>query len=212
MNEYFLIFTILLLFNSCNSVEVGETIKLPEPKKEGGMPLYEALYHRKTSREYDGSATISEELLSQALWSCYGVGEDNHRTVPSAKAWYPFIIHVFTVDGIYKYLPETHELEKLFDGDYRKITGTQPEIVTKAAVNLVFIGDLEKYSAKLDKKMKREALKYDIGYPTMVLYLFASGNNMKGVVRGNIDASRILKFLGYEPENYGIPLAFSLGY
>ena len=50
MNKYFLSLTILLLFNACINVEVGEVIKLPEPKRQGGMPLYEALNLRKSSR------------------------------------------------------------------------------------------------------------------------------------------------------------------
>ena len=146
MNIYLLIFTIVLLFNYCNNKQVGDIIKLPEPKREGGMPLYEALNHRKSSRDFNGSAGITLELLSQALWSCYGIGEDNHRTVPAAKSWYSFLIYVFTEDGVYKYDPETHELVVLFIGDYRSVTGTQTNVVSKAGVNFVFIGDLEKES------------------------------------------------------------------
>ena len=212
MDKYFLIFTILLLFNSCNSIEVGEVLKLPEPKREGGPSLYEALNHRKSSRDFDGSAEISDEVLSQALWSCYGFGEDGHRTVPSAKSWYPFLVYVFKKDGVYKYFPETHELIKLFEGDYRRLTGTQNEVVTKAAANFVFISDLQKQS-KLDSiDMKKMAVKYDIGFASMALYLFASANNMKGVVRGNYNADVILKFLELSSADYYIGLAFSLGY
>ena len=213
MDKYFLTFTILLLFNSCNNIEVGDIIKLPEPKREGGMPLYEALNHRKSSRDFNESAGISQELLSQALWSCYGIAEDNHRTVPSAKGWYPLLVYVFTEEGVYKYDPEAHELMKLFDGDYRSLTGTQTEVVTKTAVNFVFIGDLRKETRIDDEdKLKRLAVNYDIGHVTMVLYLFASANNMKGVVRGNFNTGRLFKFLGLSEEDYYIALAFSLGY
>ena len=155
MDKCFLIFTILLLFNSCKNIEVGDVLKLPEPQREGGMPLYEALNHRKSSRVFNGSSEFTEELLSQALWSCYGYAEEGHRTVPSAKAWYPLLIYVFTKDGVYLYHPEGHELTKLFKGDYRRLTGTQPEVVNKAAVNLVFIGDLNKESKLEDMKLKR---------------------------------------------------------
>jgi SagB-type dehydrogenase family enzyme len=213
MKKYFLVFTIFLLFNFCNN-KVGEVIKLPEPQREGGMPLYEALNHRKTSRDFNESADISLELLSQALWSCYGFAEDNHRTVPSTKGWYPFIIYVFTKDGVFKYNPENHELLKLFDDDYRILTGTQTEVVTKAAVNFVFIGDLRKESSKMydDDNLKKLAMHYDIGHISMNLYLFASANNMKSVLRGNYDSSTILKFLGLSKNDYVLDLTFSLGY
>ena len=92
------------------------------------------------------------------------------------------------------------------------MTGTQTEVVTKAAVNFVFIGDLTKDSRLEDINLKRQAIQYDIGYVTMVLYLFASANNMKGVVRGNYDSEHIIRFLGLNSEDYYIGLTFSLGY
>ena len=37
MNTYFLSLTILLLFNTCINIEVGEVYNLPKPKREGGI-------------------------------------------------------------------------------------------------------------------------------------------------------------------------------
>ena len=88
MSKCFLFLTILILFNNCINIEVSGVLKLPEPKREGGMPLYEALNLRKSSRNFvDSSDKITPELLSQALWSCYGVREGIFRVVPAAKAW-----------------------------------------------------------------------------------------------------------------------------
>ena len=70
------------------------------------MGLYEAFSKRQSLRNFDGTAKISLETLSQALWVCYGIREGVYRTVPSAKAWYPFIIYVFLESGVYKYNPE----------------------------------------------------------------------------------------------------------
>ena len=69
MNKYFLSLTILLLLNFCNNTDVGEIIKLPEPKKEGGMPLYEALSKRQSLRNFDPS--IKKHYLK-----LYGVAMD----------------------------------------------------------------------------------------------------------------------------------------
>ncbi len=66
--------------------------------------------------------------------------------------------------------------------------------------------------AKDDKKFRREVAKVDIGNLTMALSLFASANNMKGVIRGNFDEARIMEFLGLKQTDYYMPLAFSLGY
>ena len=213
MRKYFLSLTILLLFNACINTEVGEIIKLPEPKREGGMPLYQALQLRKSSRNFDPSAKVPIELLSQALWSCYGVREGIFRVVPAAKTWYTFIIYVFLEDGVYKYDPINHSLLKLFDGDHREITGTQTIVVTRAAINFVFVADLKmKGRAPEDIRIRREIAKIDIGHSTMALSLFASGNDMKGVVRGEFNEKRILDFLGHNQNDYYLPLAFSLGY
>ena len=213
MSKYFLSLTILLLFNACINVEVGEVIKLPEPKRQGGMPLYEALNLRKSLRNFDPTIKVSEEILSQALWSCYGVREGTFRVIPAAKAWYTFIIYVFLEDGVYKYDPIEHTLLKIIDGDHREITGTQTAIVTKAPVNFLFIADLNmKGRAAEDKKLRRELAKVDIGNLTMALSLFASANHMKGVIRGNLNEKKILDFLNLSQNDYYMLLAFSLGY
>ena len=115
--------------------------------------------------------------------------------------------------GVYQYNPEKHTLTKLFDGDHRDITGTQTTVVTKAAANFVFVADLNmKGRIMEDKKYRREAAKLDIGNITMALSLFASANNMKGVIRGNFVETKILQFLNLNTQDYYLPLAFSLGY
>ena len=213
MSKYFLSLTILLLFNICINTEVGEIIKLPEPKREGGMPLYQALSLRKSLRNFDPSIKVSYETLSQALWSCYGVREGNYRVIPAAKAWYTFVIYLFVEDGVYKYNPIDHSILKIIDGDHREITGTQKAIVTKARINFLFIADLNmKGRAPEDKTIRREIVKADIGNITMALSLFAAANNMKGVIRGELSQQAIFDFLNLNSNDYYMPLAFSLGY
>ena len=213
MSKYFLSLTILLLFNTCFNTEVGEIIKLPEPKREGGMPLYQALSLRKSLRNFDPSIKVSYETLSQALWSCYGVREGIYRVIPAAKTWYTFVIYLFVEDGVYKYNPIEHSILKIIDGDHREITGTQKAIVTKARINFLFIADLNmKGRAPEDKTIRREIVKADIGNITMALSLFAAANNMKGVIRGELSQQAIFDFLNLNSNDYYMPLAFSLGY
>ena len=213
MNKYFLFLTILLLFNICNTTDIGKVIKLPDPKRQGGMPLFEALNIRQSSRDFNDSIRVTPEIISQALWSCYGIRQGNLRTVPSSKAWYPFTVYLFLEEGVFTYNPEGHELTKIFDGDHREITGTQTEIVTKARVGFVFVADLNKPSILPDsKEWRRKSAMADIGHVTMTLYLFAASYRMKGIARGSFDEDKILTFLGLNKEDYYLTLTFSLGY
>ena len=213
MNKYILFLTILLLFNICNTTDIGNVIKLPEPKRQGGMPLFEALNIRQSSRDFNDSIRVTPEIISQALWSCYGIRQGNLRTVPSSKAWYPFTVYLFLEEGVFTYNPEGHELTQIFDGDHREITGTQTEIVTKARDNFVFVADLNKPSVLPDsKEWRRKSAMADIGHVTMTLYLFAASYRMKGIARGSFDEDKILTFLGLNKEDYYLPLTFSLGY
>ena len=196
MNKYFLFLTFILLFNICINSDIGTVIKLPEPKRQGGMPLFEALNIRQSSRDFNDSIRVTPEIISQALWSCYGIRQGNLRTVPSSKAWYPFTVYLFLEEGVFTYNPEGHELTKIFDGDHREITGTQTEIVTKARVNFVFVADLNKPSVLPDsKEWRRKSAMADIGHVTMTLYLFAASYRMKGIARGSFDEDKILTFL-----------------
>ena len=213
MNKYFLFLTFILLFNICINSDIGTVIKLPEPKRQGGMPLFEALNIRQSSRDFNDSIRVTPEIISQALWSCYGIRQGNLRTVPSSKAWYPFTVYLFLEEGVFTYNPEGHELTKIFDGDHREITGTQTEIVTKARVNFVFVADLNKPSKLPDsKEWRRKSAMADIGHVTMTLYLFAASYRMKGIARGSFDEDKILTFLGLNKDDYYLPLTFSLGY
>ena len=46
---------------------VAADIVLPEPQKEGGMPLMEAIAKRKSDRQFDASKELSAQQLSNML-------------------------------------------------------------------------------------------------------------------------------------------------
>ena len=213
MKRYFFSLVILLLLNFCFNSDIGDIIELPEPQREGGAPLYEAVNNRKSQRDFNNSIKVSAEIISQALWVCYGVREGKFRTVPSAKAWYSLLTYVFLEEGVFKYNPTGHNLIKLFNGDHRALTGTQTSVVTNARINFVFIANFRKKSAMDgDDAHKFRSIYLDSGHVTMALSLYAAANNMKGVVRAMVEPDPLLEFLRLNKEDYIFTIAYSLGY
>ena len=213
MKRYCFSLVILLLLNFCFNSDIGDIIELPEPQREGGAPLYEAVNNRKSQRDFNNSIKVSAEIISQALWVCYGVREGKFRTVPSAKAWYSLLTYVFLEEGVFKYNPTGHNLIKLFNGDHRALTGTQTSVVTNARINFVFIANFRKKSAMDgDDAHKFRSIYLDSGHVTMALSLYAAANNMKGVVRAMVEPDPLLEFLRLNKEDYIFTISYSLGY
>ena len=215
MKKFYIILFSLISISCCQlNIKLGESYLLPEPEKEGGMPFNEALSKRQSQRDYDETKKLSPQLLSQALWSCYGANRENGmKCTPSAYALYPLIVYVFLEDGVYKYDPSNHSVIKILEKDYRYITGTQTDVVTKAVADFVFIADIKKEDPIGDnEELKKRLIYLDTGHSTMALYLFAASNNMKGVSRAMVDADPLLELLGLNKEEYFFSLAFSLGF
>ena len=100
--------------------------ELPEIQ-DSAISLEDALNSVFSSHEWSENPVTKQEL-SQVLWASYGYSyyEDNassppkrHRTVPSAKAYYPMRIYVANSSGVYQYLPEQHSLTTIVAEDRR---------------------------------------------------------------------------------------------
>ena len=102
-------------------------VKLPPPKHEGGASLWEILGRRRSVRDFKDEF-ITKSELSQLLWAAQGITDQEFgfRTAPSAGALYPvetYLVVNFVEDidpGIYHYSVETHELDLLMSGDFRR--------------------------------------------------------------------------------------------
>ena len=95
---------------------------LPPPeaaKVLGYMPVYEAIAHRRSRRKFSKSP-LSVEELAYLLWAAQGVSQYKEhatlRTVPSAGNRHALETYIAVLNvkgleqGIYRYLPSTHEL------------------------------------------------------------------------------------------------------
>lgn len=190
-------FCLAILLSSAFSEEcatMSEKVLLPTVKKEGGMPLMEALSKRQSVREYDYSKAISEEMLSELLWATCGVNRpDGKRTAGSTLNKQAVSVYVVVEKGIYLYLSQENALELVCEGDFRAQTGMQ-SFVKAAALNLVFVGDVQKLGID-DAAHNMLMLGVDAGLMSQNTYLYCASKGLGTVVRGSIDGAAFAKLI-----------------
>lgn len=115
-------------------------VKLPEPQHEGKVSIEETLFERRSVRGYKNEPLTLAEV-SQLLWAAQGITESGGlRTAPSAGALYPLEVYLVAGNvsslssGIYKYVPDGHQLIRMSDGDVRGE-------LARAALSQTFIAD-----------------------------------------------------------------------
>jgi SagB-type dehydrogenase family enzyme len=93
---------------------------LPPPVTKGAMSLEEALAARRSVRQF-APTPLTIEQVGQLCWAAQGVTDPKRglRTAPSAGATYPLELYVATTDGVRRYVPAGHTLERYRDKDIR---------------------------------------------------------------------------------------------
>lgn len=209
-----------LLFAACGSqttpqtntpVVHGAQIALVQPSKQGGLTIDEALWQRRSWREYSPEA-LSLEDLSGVLWAAAGINraENDHLTAPSALGLYPIRVYAFFAEGVYSYDAKAQTLTRVLEGDYRKVSGMQ-DFVNTAPLNLVYIADLAAYEGRT---IPAEHVRYlcgqdAAGYAENV-NLYTAGHGLRSITRGSA-SPELLQTLGLAPERYFFALAQSVG-
>lgn len=187
----------------------SETIVLPAPQKEGGIPLMEAISKRRSDREFS-SQELLLPLLSNLLWAAYGVNRaDGHRTAPSALDAQEVDVYVALPSGAYLYDATAHQLQLIVSSDLRSITGYQ-DFVDEAPLDLVFVADYSRM--KLVPAALRESYaSVAAGAISQNVYLFAAGNGLATVIRAWIDREAIANALGLS-HDHQVLLSQTVGY
>lgn len=179
-------------------------IPLPEPRREGGMPLMEALDKRQSSREYS-SREIPEQELSDLLWAAWGYNRSGQkkRTAPSSNNKQEISVYLAKKDGLYLYEAEMNALLKITDADIREATGKQA-FVKDAPLNLIFVAD-----TKLQSSTNSSFA--NAGFISQNVYLYCASAGLETVVRGWFDAELLHHTMNLD-ENQKIILCQTVGY
>lgn len=192
-------------------VKMGDEIVLLEVPRTGGLTIDQALWERRSSREYAAEA-LSLEELSGVVWAAAGINrpENDHLTAPSALGLYPIRTYVFFAEGVYAYDAKAHKLTRILEGDHRAVSGAQPFVAT-APLNLVFIADLQAYGGRnIPTEHARFLCGQDAAGYAENANLYVAGHGLKSVTRGSASPD-LLPTLGLDPERYFFALALTVG-
>jgi SagB-type dehydrogenase family enzyme len=179
------------------------TIDLPAPKLEGGMSVEQALYQRRSVREFTEQSLTMQEV-SQLLWSAYGVTKPiaperlrgGFKTAPSAGARFPLEIYLaaWRVDGLapgfYHYLPEGHKLVPVRLGDFHDQLGAachNQGCVVTAPVSLIWSAIYERMTSRYGERGRSRYVPMDLGHSGENVYLQVESLGLGTVAVGAFD-------------------------
>lgn len=193
------------------------SIRLPEPVVSGTTSVEEALQKRRSVRSYaSGPLTLAE--VSQLLWAAQGITRgEGLRTAPSAGALYPLEVYLVAGDvtdlpaGVYKYIPQRHELERVIAGDRRNDLCTaalNQSSVRNAPAVVVFSAVYERTSWKYGARTERY-VHMEVGHASQNVFLQAVPLRLGTVVIGAFDdkyVKRVLRMPAHEEPLYIMPI------
>lgn len=191
------------------SAEIAhEIIRLPAPKTDGATSVEKALRERRSIREFKRQP-LSITEISQLLWAAQGItGSGGVRTAPSAGALYPLELYLVAgnveglTEGVYKYLPDGHELIRAVEGDKRielSRAALGQSSVRDAAAVLLLTAVYEKITARYGERGIRY-VHIEIGHVGQNVCLQAAALKLGAVVIGAFDDSQVKRIANLMPK------------
>jgi SagB-type dehydrogenase family enzyme len=173
----------------------AETVPLPKPRVDGGMPLMQSLKLRRSIREF-GDKPISNQSLANLLWGAWGVNrpESGGRTAPSAWGQGEIDLYVFSRDGVFLYLAAQHALHRVLEGDHRAEAGSAP-FTAVAAISIVYVADHNR-SPRTAMWEKEKYAYIHTGFIGQNVYLVAAAEELGCVIHDSADKGAVARLLG----------------
>jgi nitroreductase len=202
--------SLLVAANAAPATPADAAVRLPAPKQDGGMPLFEALRLRHSTRGYDPRA-LSDETLSTLLWAAFGINRPatGDRTAPYWRHVMVIDIYVATANGVWLYDPRQHALLPHLAADIRADTGLQ-DFVATAPVNLVYVAHGERMQ-DVTPEERRLYASVDAGFIGQNVYLACASEGLGSVFRAALDAQKLGRALALGPDQF-VTFAQTVGY
>jgi nitroreductase len=188
----------------------AEALALPPPRRDGGLPLMQALQHRRSQRDFD-PRDLDLPVLSDLLWAVAGMNRPDlgGRTAPSALNAQEIEVSLARRDGVFRYDPPTHSLLRTHELDVRAMTGYQ-DFVDTAPLDLIYIADHGRM--KLVPAAQRSAYAYTAaGAMAQNAYLACASAGLATVIRAWLDRASLARALGLE-NDHEVLLCQTVGY
>ena len=199
-----------------------EPIALPQPARDGGLPLLAALQIRKTTREISPES-LPLQTLSGLLWAAFGVNRPEPllmgkpgRTAASASNSQEVDLYVALPQGVYLYEAVPHRLTPIAAGDFRALSGRSQAV--EAPVNIFYVVDLTRYVVGqgqpdphiADPEVQKSYYYVDTGLVAQNVYLFAASQGLAAWFH-NCDKERTTREFKLRPSQH-VLFAQSVGY
>jgi len=176
---------------------MGTIITLPKPNKDGPMSLEKAIAKRRSWRDFSPQP-LTFEQISQLCWAAQGQdAATRYRTAPSAGATYPLELFVITGDGLFRYLPAKHALEKLTDQNLRVTLASAAwgqNFIEEAPLTLVFTAEF----ARTTRRYGERGIRYvymEAGHAAQNVHLQAESLGLGSVAVGAFNDDSVSKVL-----------------
>jgi SagB-type dehydrogenase family enzyme len=173
------------------------------------MTLEEAILRRRSRRDFkDSPLTLGE--ISQVLWAAQGITDKTGlRAAPSAGALYPLDVYLVVGrqgveelgEGVYHYLPQSHSLEPILQGDVRQTLARlslEQTFIAEAPLSLLITGEYERTTGKYGDRGVRY-VHMEAGHVAQNVYLQAEALGLGTVTVGAFQDEEISQALNLPP-------------
>jgi SagB-type dehydrogenase family enzyme len=197
-------------------------IRLPNPINAGTMSVEEAMFRRRSKREYVDKP-LEVVHLSQLLWASQGITEPNWglRTAPSAGGTYPLEIYMVVGErcvkdlmaGVYRYNPKDHTIVLVASGDCRQRlsdAALNQSPVANAPVDIVVAAVYERTTRTYGSRGVRY-VDMEAGHAGQNVYLIATAMGLGAVVIGAFHDEQVQQILQLPRDQaplYVIPVGY----
>ncbi|MFH1878595.1 MAG: SagB/ThcOx family dehydrogenase [Candidatus Omnitrophota bacterium] len=200
----------MVFSGNARAEEAEKEVPLPQPERTGTMTVEEAIFARRSVRDFENSP-LSLEEVSRILWAAGGVTVDGMtgptRAYPSAGAVYPLEIYLVAGNviglpaGIYKYEWRRHVLVTVKKGDFREAlskAALSQKMVKDAPATIVVTAQYEKTASRYGQRGTLRYVAMDTGHMGQNVHLEAESLGLGTTMVGAFIDPQVVKILGTE--------------